>query len=152
MSKKIIVTNAKNDFCKFVKYKARIVKIYNEASNHYSEKEITDIDDYSDPQHCMTFTMKGITGGIYVEKLLGQLDIAVISFAGIDKTQRSNGYLRDLINFATIYLKKENSKLCVVQLNDFDEKGIWQHLGFNVEEIMHTNGTIALINVDIFNS
>ena len=151
MSVEIIVTNAANDFRKFVKYRSRIVKIYNESNQHYNEKEISDIDDYSDPQYCMTFTIKGVSGGIYVERLLGQLDVAAICFAGIEKTQRSKGYLRELVNFATNYLKKDGSNLCIIQLNDINDKGVWNHLDFTVEEAMQ-NGTIALINVDVFNS
>lgn len=151
MTIQITVTNAATDFRRFVKYRSRIVKIYNESSQYCNEKEISDINDYSDPQHCMTFTIKGVSGGIYVERLLGQLDVAAICFAGIEKTHRSKGYLRELINFATNYLKKNGSNLCVIQLNDIDDKCVWKHLGFTVEEVMQ-NGTIALINVDLFNS
>lgn len=140
------IINANKNWKSFVKQRARIVKIYNETHPFYDEKVIVEKSDYKDAQCCMVVRCKGVNGGVYIERLLNNESCAVICFAGIDKPSRGSDLCRLLIKYAYYYLRSINVNLIGVQLNDFDEIGYWEHIGFKEKTRMQNGCRMLLIS------
>ncbi|WP_318521271.1 hypothetical protein [Photobacterium leiognathi] len=136
--------SSKADFTAFNEARSGIVKLYNASSALHEEAEYLD-PAIADSFDAFVLRIKGETGGIAMEKLIGNERVAIITFAAIEEKYRGNSIIKKMIAKAgTIIHKEHNAMLCAVQLNDGDDIGMWFHLGF-VDKYPLENGTFALV-------
>ncbi|TXY52040.1 GNAT family N-acetyltransferase [Vibrio cholerae] len=135
--------NAKRNWSKFIKHRMQIVKLYNLASSMHTEEPQLDYGRLQRPDFIHAFVYEGAKGGVLIEQLLNNEQIALITFAAIESKHQGKGICSKLIEFATNELGKRGVRVVGVQMNTFDERKYWKKRGFT-EEIPHQNITVLL--------
>ena len=82
------------------------------------------------------------TGGIIINQYHGYEHLASIMYAAFPKSDRGQGYLKACIQIANQFLFKRNSRIVSVEVNPFDDKAIWRHLGFTHDAMVNLVQTL----------
>lgn len=142
---KIIHFNAGEKWPPYYKNRKLVVSLYNEGSKHHQEDTSLDPNGLTNKSYLHFFGVRDVVGGILVEQLLNQKEMALITFAAIGESDRKKGIGTWLVKEAEQKLSENGIQLVGVQINALDDRTFWNKLGF-IEEIEFGNG-VALINL-----
>ncbi|MGR5328589.1 hypothetical protein [Photobacterium damselae] len=141
-------TDSKKDQVAYLSARRDIVTLYNKITNHneievFTDQEILDLDTYNG----FTLRVKGMTGGITVEKLIGNERATLVTYAALSDKDQGKGLIKTLLRKCQELLDQgqHNTVICAIQMNDTDNRDIWKHLGFT-EAYGIANGTTALVD------
>ena len=140
---------ATENWRKYQSKRTSIVEIYSSNSDFHFEEPHLEQSSIEYPAYLHAFSIKGVSGGVLVEQLVNSANFAVITFAGFDASDRGQGKMKSLLEYAASTLLERGVLLAGVQLNNTDNRSFWNHIGFN-EEIPKPNGTVFLLKDGAF--
>ncbi|BBM67901.1 hypothetical protein VA249_45470 (plasmid) [Vibrio alfacsensis] len=135
--------NAKERWNNYLKRRVQIVTIYNENSSVHSEQPGVDYSTLNQPELLHCFFDSDVKGGVLIEQLVGNENVALITFAAIEQDQRGRGLCTEILCFAEQQLQRRGIQLVGVQLNDFDDATFWKARGFT-DAVEHQNVTVLV--------
>lgn len=135
--------NAKKDWAKYLKRRVQIVELYNQHSKAHFEEPQLDYNQLQAPELLHVFFDSDVKGGVLVEQLVGNEDMALITFAAVESERRNEGVGTRLVEYATETLASKGIALVGVQINDFDDRAFWIKRGFP-EAVPHQGITVML--------
>ncbi len=121
---------AESDWSRYFYTRINVINIYNSNPNVKLVLPEVVEEDLDRVSQLHVFYLPEVMGGLLVEQLETAPHFAHITFIGIEKGERFNGYGSALVAYAKEALKQQGVTLVGVVLGPKDEKTFWNKLGY----------------------